>query len=56
MKWLKRIFCTHDISMEICQIKYHANSTELVYTKRCKYCGKVLSTRIKNIDKNGNKL
>ncbi|SOK59277.1 hypothetical protein [Yersinia phage fHe-Yen9-03] len=53
MNFLRRLFCGHYISMEVCKIHYHASSTELVYTKICKKCGKNLGvTKVKNIDNN----
>lgn len=55
MHFLKRFFCGHYISTELCKIEYNNNSTKLIYQKICKDCGKKIGKeRIKIIDKHGN--
>jgi len=40
MKILKQLFCGHHASIEVCKIHYNPDSTDLIYTKLCKDCGK----------------
>lgn len=40
--FFRKIFCGHYVSMEVCKIHYLPGSTELIYTKVCKDCGKKL--------------
>lgn len=55
MHFLKKFFCGHYISTELCKIEYNNNSTKLIYQKICKDCGKKIGKeRIKIIDKHGN--
>jgi hypothetical protein len=52
MKFFQKLFCGHNVSMEVCKIHYKPNVTVLEYLKICKDCGKFLGTsRIKNLNK-----
>lgn len=51
--FLRKLFCLHRVSTEICKIHYLPDSTELIYTKLCKRCGKKLGKSvIKHVGKN----
>ncbi len=44
--FIKQLFCGHYVSMEVCKIHYLPGSTELIYTKICKDCGKKLGKSV----------